>query len=301
MFLKREIRQGIYKVSASVPASGQLTRVGFWRYITEVEPNQIEITELHLPVCRLPASFAGLRLLQVSDIHMGGWMNLERLTRAIRMALSQKPDIALLTGDYLPAYGWGPKREPQLADLAAGLQPLPKACPTFSILGNHDHRTNAPAIQAVLDRIGAIDLTNSVYPLKHGQDRLYLAGVDDINAGRPRLDLVLQQLPEDGPAILLAHEPDFADASAATGRFALQISGHTHGGQVVLPYIGPPILPQNGRKYPMGLYKVGDMFQYTNRGIGMGTKSIRFHCRPEITLFVLEQEDEPVRVNVNLA
>lgn len=290
MFLKRELRRNIYRISTSEAAGTLLSRFGIWRYITEVEPNLIEVTELHLPIRGLPAAFSGLRLVQISDIHMGGWMNLERLDRAIQLALAQKPDLALLTGDYLPSYGWSPRRAAQLADLETGLGPLPKVCPTFSILGNHDHRTNGPAIQAVLDGIGVIDMTNAVYPLKNGQARLYLAGVDDINAGNPRLDLVLQQLPSDGPAILLAHEPDFADVSAATGRFALQVSGHTHGGQVVLPFVGAPVLPRNGRRYPSGLYKVGEMYQYTNRGIGMGTKGVRYNCRPEITMFVLEQE-----------
>ena len=68
----------------------------------------------------------------------------------------------------------------------------------------------------------------------------------------------------------MAHEPDYADVSALTGRFDLQVSGHSHGGQVVIPFVGPPILPHLGRKYPSGLYQVGNMYQYTNRGVGMG-------------------------------
>jgi predicted MPP superfamily phosphohydrolase len=112
--------------------------------------------------------------------------------------------------------------------------------------------------------------------------------VDDIWEGAPRLDEVTAQLSDNGAAILLAHEPDFADTSAATGRFDLQLSGHTHGGQVVLPFMGAPILPYLGRKYGSGLYKVGEMLQYTNRGVGMARLPIRINCPPEITLFVLE-------------
>lgn len=256
-----------------------------------MEPGRIEVTELHLPIRGLSPAFAGLRLVQLSDIHIGTWINLARLSQAAQLALSTKPDILLLTGDYLPGYGWSAWYKSQLADLVTGLRPLASACPTFSILGNHDHRTNVTAVRSALAGLGTIDLTNTVYPLQNGSARLYLAGVDDLNAGYPRLDRVLKQLPADGPAILLAHEPDFADISAATGRFALQISGHTHGGQVVLPFIGPPLLPRNGRKYPSGLYKVGEMYQYTNRGIGTGYQGIRLNCRPEITLFVLEQAE----------
>jgi predicted MPP superfamily phosphohydrolase len=103
-----------------------------------------------------------------------------------------------------------------------------------------------------------------------------------------RLYLLMKSLPQDGAAILLAHEPDFADVAAATQRFDLQISGHSHGGQIVLPIIGPPMLPEFGRKYPSGLYNINNMLLYTNRGVGVTTVNARFNCRPEITIFTLE-------------
>lgn len=98
---------------------------------------------------------------------------------------------------------------------------------------------------------------------------------------------LLDQLAAGAGAILLAHEPDFADFSALTGPFALQLSGHSHGGQISLPLLGAPILPPFGRKYPRGRYQVGEMIQYTNRGLGMVQPYGRFNCRPEITLFIL--------------
>ncbi len=288
MFLKRELHRAVENKASIGTSDGHLPWLRVSRYDNGLFSGHIEVTELHLPIRGLPAAFAGFCLVQLSDIHFGTWVNRKRLDRAVNLALALRPDIFLLTGDYLPGNEWSPKRESQLADLAAGLRPLPETALTFSILGNHDHRTNAPAIQEALAGIGVIDLTNMVYPLQNGNARLYLAGVDDLKSGNPRLDLVLQQLPEDAPVILLAHEPDFADVSAETGRFALQVSGHTHGGQVVLPFIGPPLLPKNGRKYPSGLYKVGQMYQYTNRGIGTGEQFIRYNCPAEITQFVLE-------------
>jgi predicted MPP superfamily phosphohydrolase len=126
-----------------------------------------------------------------------------------------------------------------------------------------------------------------VHTLERGGSLLHIAGVDDVWERQDRLDLVLDRLPAEGGAILLAHEPDFADTSAATGRFDLQISGHSHGGQVIAPFAGPLRLPHLGRKYPLGLYRVGDMLQYTNRGVGMVYPYVRFNCRPEITLFTL--------------
>lgn len=156
-----------------------------------------------------------------------------------------------------------------------------------AVLGNHDHWTNAAAIRDVLRDSGIIDLNNDIYTLEKEGALLHLAGVDDIWENKHRLDVVLEKLPESGAAILLAHEPDFADESAATGRFDLQLSGHSHGGQIRLPLLGAPVLPALGQKYPSGQYQVGSMIQYTNRGLGMVFPTVRFNCRPEITLLTL--------------
>jgi predicted MPP superfamily phosphohydrolase len=160
--------------------------------------------------------------------------------------------------------------------------------PSFGILGNHDYWTNASAIREMLKSSDIVDLTNSVFTLSRGTQTLHFCGVDDIWEGNVQLYDVVEKLPDDSAAILLAHEPDFADVSAETGRFDLQISGHSHGGQVIIPFYGPPILPYLGQKYPKGLYQVGNMLQYTNRGVGMIDPAVRFNCPPEITIFQLE-------------
>jgi predicted MPP superfamily phosphohydrolase len=134
-------------------------------------------------------------------------------------------------------------------------------------------------------------LTNAVHTIVRGDARLHIAGMDDMVHGHPDLNKVLAALPKDGCAILLSHAPDFADESAPTGRFDLQISGHTHGGQVLPPIIGPLYLPKGGKKYYAGLYQVGSMLQYTNRGVGMVPPYIRINCRPEITVFTLQAGD----------
>ena len=131
-------------------------------------------------------------------------------------------------------------------------------------------------------------LRNSVITVQCGESQLHFAGLDDVSQKMDRLDILMKSLPEDGAAILLVHEPDFADVAAATQRFDLQISGHSHGGQIVLPFIGPPILPEMGKKYPSGLYNINNMLLYTNRGVGVTTVNARFNCRPEITVFTLE-------------
>jgi predicted MPP superfamily phosphohydrolase len=155
------------------------------------------------------------------------------------------------------------------------------------VLGNHDYWSDAQQARLALERCGVIEIGNGFHTVKRNGEAMYIAGVDDVWYEHDDLAKVLSKLPESGAAILLAHEPDFADQSAKTGRFGLQLSGHSHGGQVVLPILGAPVLPRLGKKYPSGLYKVGEMWQYTNRGIGMVDFTIRINCPPEITVFTL--------------
>jgi predicted MPP superfamily phosphohydrolase len=262
--------------------------MGGARYGFLMEPGRIKVEFVTLRLPRLTQAFDGLRITQLSDIHMGGWMNGDRFQHIVNMVVAQQPDMLFLTGDFLIGHNFDQNSEGHLQDLINILLPLSKSIPTFAVLGNHDYWTNMNAVREMLKASGVIELTNSVFTLSRGHEHLHLCGVDDVWEGTVRLDAVLNQLTGNGGAILLAHEPDFADQSAATGRFDLQVSGHSHGGQVVLPFFGPPILPYLGQKYSSGLYKVREMYQYTNRGAGTGRIPIRINCPPELTLFTLE-------------
>jgi len=264
---------------------------GGWLYSSLIEPGWARVESVSLKLQRLTREFSGIRIAQVSDIHMGGWMNAERLQTVADLVVAQKPDLLLLTGDFLIGHGFDEDSEQAVRDLINILTPLAESFPSFAILGNHDYWTNPVAVREMLRSCNIMDLTNTVFTLTRGAEKLHLCGVDDIWEGDVRLDKVLGQITNDGAAILMAHEPDFADTSAATDKFDLQISGHSHGGQVVIPFIGPPILPYLGRKYPSGLYQIGKMYQYTSRGVGMARLPIRFNCPPEITLFTLSSED----------
>ncbi len=253
-----------------------------------VPSNWLKVETLHLKLGRLAPAFSGLRVALISDIHMGGWMNKTRLQQVAGSVLAQRPDVLFITGDFLLGRGFTESSKQWIEDLRAVLSPLARAVPSFAVLGNHDYWTKPEAIREMLCCSGIRDLTNTVFTLTRAGEHLHLCGVDDIQAGRVRLNDAIAQLSDSGAAILLAHEPDFATQSAATGKFDLQVSGHTHGGQIVLPFYGPPILPYLGKKYPSGLYKVKDMFQYTNRGVGMDKFAVRFNCPAELTLFILE-------------
>ncbi len=251
------------------------------------EPGWIDVEEVELVLPRLPKSFSGFRLLQLSDIHLGGWMDRERLAHVVDIVNGQMVDLVVMTGDYVLGHGWTVGLDHVVDDLVAELSRLTNEHPVLAVLGNHDHWTNADNVSAMLSRCGAIELNNNVYSIRRDADELHIAGVDDIWEHKDRLDVVRQKLPGSGAAILLAHEPDFADESAKTGLFDLQLSGHSHGGQVVIPFLGAPVLPYLGERYPSGLYQVGNMWQYTNRGVGMLDPAVRLNCRPEITIFTL--------------
>jgi predicted MPP superfamily phosphohydrolase len=258
-------------------------------YMRDYEPSWVEVNEVSLTLPHLARSFSGFRVAQISDLHYGGWMNAERLMDILRMVKDQSPDLVTITGDFV----MGDDHLKQavlgkLDELAGVLKTLSASIPTVGSLGNHDYWLDRTAVVKMLNKAGIKSLNNSVHTIARGDDKLHFAGVDDVMEHHARLDWVLFRLSEDGCAVLLAHEPDYADVSARTGRFDLQISGHSHGGQVVLPFIGPPILPYLGHKYSSGLYRVMDMYQYTNRGVGMTTPYVRFNCRPEITVFTLE-------------
>jgi uncharacterized protein len=257
-------------------------------YGSFLEPYWLDITEVYLKLPHLPRSFSGFRLVQISDIHMGGWMNLERLTHLLEIVIGLSPNLVAITGDFVLDHNRVSTSALDMNEMESALKLLTRYYPVLAVLGNHDYWLDASAVLAMLERGGVRTLVNSVYKVQIGAEFIHIGGVDDVRDGDARINQVLERLPAEGCAILMAHEPDFADESAATGRFDLQISGHSHGGQVNLPWIGPPVLPYMAHKYPAGLYQVGRMYQYTNRGVGMTPPYVRLNCRPEITVFTLQ-------------
>ena len=257
---------------------------GGYLYSKEIEPAALSVSNVRVPIKNLSEAFEGYRIAQISDIHAGTWMNRERLMTVVHMVNQQNADLIAITGDYVTKGDvW------KLADiLIEPLSQLRAPDGVVTVLGNHDHQTDADAVREILKTANIHELENDSLVLERDSEKLAIAGVDDIYEIKADLNRLMERMPEDDvPAILLAHEPDFADLTAKSGRFALQMSGHSHGGQVRVPFLGAPILPPLGKKYPMGWYKVRDMIQYTNRGVGMIPPTVRLGCPPEITVFKL--------------
>jgi uncharacterized protein len=249
-------------------------------YAYKIEPNWLEITQNEIILPKLDRAFNGYRIVQISDLHAGDKIDRTQLEKVVEAVNAQKPDLVVITGDHITRK---PKQHIELLDTLAKLHPRDQ---TISVMGNHDVYNDPTPIRTALRQAGITILENNIYTITRDQATLHIAGVGDVFAKQARLNDVLAQLPDNGAAIILAHEPDFADETAATGRFGLQLSGHSHGGQIRIPFY-QGYRPNYAYKYPVGRYQVRDMIQYTNRGIGTSKLYARFNCRPEISVFNL--------------
>ena len=258
---------------------------GFLYYGRKVEPDAVVVNRLWLRLPRLDPAFEGYRLVQISDIHAGPYMGPDRLNRIVDLVNAERPYIMATPGAFVTD-----NQTFARTALGAALRRLSARDGVVAVLGNHDHRFGAEGLRALLAEGDILELSNRVHTVMRGDAALHFCGVDDVLARTDRLDQVIRALPPDGAAILLAHEPDFADLAASTGRFDLQISGHSHGGQINLPVLVRVVLPPYGRKYTRGLHWIEGMVLYVNRGVGMLTLPMRFRARPEITDFLLAHE-----------
>jgi len=254
------------------------------------EPNSPKLVEITLPIKRLPAAWDGLRIAQLSDFHYDEDFSVIPLRKAVDVINSLKPDLIVLTGDFVtsPFFVSRRKRAGGLIDPCAQLLTKLKAIlGLYACLGNHDASTDPHRIFDSLQNHQITVLKNRSIPLEKDGKRLWIAGVDDVIGGSPDMDVTLQKIPADETVVLLAHEPDYA-THVSKYPVDLQLSGHSHGGQVRIPLIGAPILPELGVKYSKGLYQVGKLALYTNVGIGTVNLPVRFDCPPEITLITLK-------------
>lgn len=252
-------------------------------YASKIEPNWVQITSIPLTIPSLSPGFEEFKIVHISDLHANRFMTEQRMDKMIRLVNQQQPDAIAITGDIITKHkGFnGEKLENKLSKLVAQEA-------TLAVLGNHDHWGNATdKLKQALAHSNIINLDNEVYVIERGREKLTIAGVDDPYWGKPNLEKVIAQLPINSTNILLVHEPDYVQKIAKTHKFVLQLSGHSHGGQIRIPFLDPLFLPPGGRKYFAGLNQVQDTMEYTNRGLGMTGLPFRFNSRPEITVFTL--------------
>lgn len=269
-------------------AAGSAAGLAF--YAGEIARHELEITYHTITLPRLPDAFAGMRIVQISDFHFREYTEATFLEAVVRRVNALAPELVVLTGDFvsskpLPRH-IAIKLGYHCAELLGRIE-----CPLrYAVMGNHDALVGPLAITDALHTYGIPVLANISVPLERNGQRIWLAGIKDALEQRPSLATALPagRRPEHEPLILLAHEPDFADY--AVGRqIDLVLSGHTHGGQILLPFLPPLLLPDMGTRYVHGLFRLQDGMQlYVNRGIGAVTLPFRFRCPPEITVITLQ-------------
>jgi uncharacterized protein len=279
-------RRRFLKASACVAGGAAL-------YSGEVERHWIEISHREVTIPGLHQAFDGLRAAQLSDIHFDEFTEPFFLRDAVHRINSLNPDVVFLTGDFVTH---SPISESAFKDAewrcAAILKQL--KCPLrYACLGNHDMIVGKEQVTAALTASGIVVVNNSFLPVERGGGRFWLAGLEDPLDGHPDPDAAIPAAIRNvvnEPVILMCHGPDYADtllAHPAGHSVALMLSGHTHGGQVRVPLIGPLILPDMGKKYVQGWFQLGQMQLHVNRGLGTVGIPFRFDCPPEISVVTL--------------
>ena len=256
-----------------------------YTYTFHIEPTWVKLERVQVSLSVLPPSLDNLRLVCLSDLHHEPGDDLSYLQRVVKRINELQPDLICLLGDYVFSTA------ESIHVLAPVLGKLRATYGVVAVLGNHDLWTNADVVQAGLEAHGIDVLINESLVLDSPTGALVIAGLDDGWSGSPSLEQALEHTPPEAPVVLLYHEPDFADDMSRTDRVNLQLSGHSHGGQVRLPLIGAPFLPDFGRRYDQGLYQIEGMWLYVTRGIGVIDPPGRFNCRPEITQLTLLRLD----------
>jgi uncharacterized protein len=266
---------------------------GLALYAGEVERHWLEVSRLDLRIAGLATPFEGMRIVQLSDLHLDEYTEPFFLRDIVDRVNRLNPDMVFLTGDYI-TYGISSKKFAegaawQCANILTGLNCRHR----YAILGNHDVMVDPKLVAAALTDNGMKVLINACEPIERSGARFWVAGLDDPMNGNPDPELAIPSRIRNiasEPVVVLCHAPDYADDLLAhpAGRAAkVMLSGHTHGGQVRFPLVGATLLPPLGRKYVEGWFHLGGMQLYVNRGLGAVGVPFRFDCPPEITLFTL--------------
>ena len=255
-----------------------------------IEPNTPRVIRKELFLRRWPARLDGFTIALLSDFHYDPYFSVHPIRMAVRLVNELHPDLIALTGDFVSVPWFGdPARGASAAEPCARvLQQLKAPHGLWAVLGNHDVFSDPDRVADALQKSGIPVLANQSVAVEKDGERFWLTGVHDVLGGAADLPGALHNVPPGEATILMVHEPDFADR-VASYPVDLQLSGHSHGGQIKFPLIRPLYLPELAKKYVWGLYKIRDLTLYTNAGIGTVEVPLRVNCLPEVTLFTLRR------------
>ena len=277
-------------------AAGALAGTGTLAgYAIGIEPRyRLAVAEWPLELPAWPESALPLRIAALADIHAcEPWMSASRIADIVARTMQLRPDLIVLLGDYMEALGDGYRsRALSVREWVEPLAALRAPLGVYAVLGNHDWWFDAKAVRQGLTGAGIPVLENRAIKISRDGHEFWLAGLGDQLAhrkggtwqGEDDLDATLAQIGDAAPAILLAHEPDII--ARVPRRVALTLSGHTHGGQVYVPYLGAPWIDTSpfGKRHPYGHFVEKGRNLVISGGLGLTARPIRFMMPPEITL-----------------
>jgi uncharacterized protein len=257
---------------------------------TFLAPNHPRIVREDFFLARWPERLDGFTVALLSDFHYDPYFSVHPLHAAIPMVNALRPDVIVLAGDFVTAPLIGNRVKAALAaePCSLFLRQLFAPCGLWAIMGNHDDHTDRRHVTRALQAVNIGVLANQSQAIERDGARFWLAGVNDVLSHTADLDKTLQRVPATESVILLAHEPDYAD-EASQYPIDLQLSGHSHGGQIRIPLLPPLYLPKMAKRYVWGRYQVGPLALYTTAGIGTIGLPMRLNCPPEITLLTLRR------------
>lgn len=246
------------------------------------KPSDVQIAYHDVPVPGLPPAFDGYRILHLSDIHAGGVVSLDATADRLRPAASLDSDLIAVTGDFASGMAG------RIDAVAALLGGLSARDGVVAVLGNHDHWMGEERVIDALSKAGLKLLLNGSLAITRDGEALYLVGVKDASYTKSDdLSAAIRGVPDDVPVILLSHSPEIME-QLLSARASLILSGHTHGGQVVLPYVGPIHVPSEiPRRFASGLHQLDGRWLFVNRGLGEIFPPVRINCPPEMALLTL--------------
>lgn len=243
-----------------------------------VEPDWIERPVIDAPIRSLPKVFDGYRILHVTDIHMGEPGAAGRVEQLLRICDETVYDLLAFTGDFVSF-------KKSLAGLSEAISRIHRPPDGMvAVLGNHDHWTDQAALRKMLEKNGIEDLTNRGLPVVRGGAALWICGTGDLWEDKVIMNDAVRGAPPDAPRLLLSHNPDVAETLVfKEHRIDLQLSGHTHGGQVKIPFGPAPLVPSAfGQKYRAGLVQAPHTRVFISKGVGVISPPVRFNCHPEV-------------------
>lgn len=253
-------------------------------YARLIEPYHYWVSETDVFIRDLPERFEGFRITQLTDIHHSRILGIEEIRRMVSLAQQTRPDMFVLTGDYTTSY------RRFIEPCAEALSQLNAPEGLWAVLGNHDHYTDPELTTRALRRQRIEVMDNYHTTLQRGPDSLQLSGIDDWTWNAVDWTRAFSGLNSDTPTVLLSHQPTVLDLPQ-TQNVSLIVSGHTHGGQLRLPFVGAPAkYATKDLKYDRGLFSRGETQLYVSSGTGVIGLPLRLGVRPEIAVLRLKRK-----------